>query len=80
MLGPALFSRSGFVIIQSGKRSATVTGISLSVNSLVLAMLQNVAGGVLVKAVVPDYHNSRFTIVLDKATQTTAKVGWFIVN
>jgi hypothetical protein len=43
-------------------------------------MLQNIAGGVVVKAVVPDYHNSQFTIVLDKSAPTQAKVGWFIVN
>jgi len=47
-----------------------------------LATMQNVAGGVLVKAVVPNPASSSFTVNLNKApvAPATATVGWFVVN
>ena len=44
--------------------------------------MQNVAGGVAVKAAVPDPANSKFTVFLNKAPTSpkTATVAWFIVN
>ena len=44
--------------------------------------MQNVAGGVLVKAAVPDPANGKFTVFLNKApaSPATATVAWFVVN
>ncbi len=80
--GPAAFSRSGTVVIPSGSKSAVVPAAALSAASLVLALMQNVAGGVAVKAAVPDPANSKFTVFLNKApaSPATATVAWFIVN
>jgi len=53
--GPSIFSRSGTVVIPSGATKATVTPPGgLSSAALVLAVMQNVAGSVMVKAVVPN--------------------------
>jgi len=80
--GPAAFSRSGTVVIPSGSKSAVVPAAALSAASLVLALMQNVAGGVAVKAAVPDPANSKFTVFLNKApaSPATATVAWFVVN
>jgi hypothetical protein len=77
------FARSGMVVIPSGVKTATVTppgGVSAS--TLVLALMQNTAGGVMVKAAVPNPGAGSFQIVLNKAplSPATATVAWFIVN
>jgi hypothetical protein len=79
----ALFARSGTVVIASGVRTATITPAGgLSTAALVLALMQNVAGGVMVKAAVPDSAAGTFQIVLNKAplSPATATVAWFVVN
>jgi hypothetical protein len=60
-IGPAVFdttatfSRSGTVVIPSGVKTATITPSGgLTSSALVLALMQNVAGGVMVKAAVPN--------------------------
>jgi hypothetical protein len=43
------------VVIPSGLKTATVTPLGgLTSSSLVMALMQNVTGGVMVKAAVPD--------------------------
>ena len=80
--GIAKFSRSGLALIVAGKSSATVTGVSVSAESLVLATLQNSLPGVYVEAVVPNVSGSSFKIVLSEAVPAGMKahIGWFIVN
>jgi hypothetical protein len=81
--GSALFSRSGTVVIPSGATKATVTPPGgLTASSLVLALLQDVAGGVMVKAAVPKPGAGTFQIVLNKAptAPATATVAWLVVN
>jgi hypothetical protein len=76
-------SRSGSVVIPSGASKATVTPPGgLTASSLVLAVMQNVAGGVMVKAAVPNPGAGTFQIVLNKAplAPATATVAWFVVN
>ena len=82
VIGRSTFERSGTVVIPSGSKSAVVPMSNLSATSLVLALMQNVAGGVAVKAAVPDPANSKFTVFLNKApaSPATATVAWFIVN
>jgi hypothetical protein len=79
--GTSVFSRSGLVGISAGSKSATVTGVPLSAQSLVLATVQNNAG-VWVKFAAPNIAGSQFTITLNKAVPVgkTALVAWFIVN
>jgi hypothetical protein len=81
--GPSLFSRSGVVTIPSGQTKATVTPPGgLSAAALVLALMQNSAGGVFVKAAIPNPGAGTFQIVLNNApvSPATAKVAWFVVN
>ncbi len=81
--GPAQFSRSGKVVIPSGKKTATVTPPGgLTSASLVMALMQNVTGGVMVKAAVPNPGAGTFQITLNKAplSPATATVAWFVVN
>jgi hypothetical protein len=81
--GIASFARSGKVTIPSGAKTATVTPAGgLGASALVLAVMQNVAGGVMVKAVVPNPGAGTFQVVLNKAplSPATAIVAWFIVN
>ena len=50
--------------------------------SLVMALMQNVTGGVMVKAAVPNPAAGTFQITLNKAplSPATATVAWFVVN
>jgi hypothetical protein len=77
------FARSGSVVIASGATKATVTPPGgLTASSLVLAVMQNVAGGVMVKAAVPNPGAGTFQIVLNKAplAPAAATVAWLVVN
>jgi hypothetical protein len=81
--GPSLFSRSGTVVIPSGTKTATVTPPGgLSASALVLGLMQNVTGGVMVKAAVPNPGAGTFKITLNKAptSPAAATVAWFVVN
>lgn len=80
--GTAIFSRSGLVSIAGGATTATVTGVSLTASSLVLATMQNSLHGVEIQAAVPNVAGSSIEIVLKARVPAgkTAEVGWFIVN
>ena len=83
--GAASFSNSGAAFVMgtaaTPKSSVVVkTNVQLTPDSLVLATVQQTAGGAMVKAVVPNPPNDSITIYLNKAVTTTVKVGWFIVN
>jgi hypothetical protein len=81
--GRALFSSSGLVVVPSGHTTATVRPVGgLSSKALVLAVMQNVAGGVMVKAAVPNPGAGTFQVVLNQAPSPSAKakVAWFVLN
>ena len=76
------FARSGMVTIGAGTASATVTGVSLSADSFVLATIQDHIGGLSISGVVPAVAGSSFTIFLSGTVphRKTIQVGWFVVN
>lgn len=76
------FARSGVVAIGAGQASATVTGVSLSSDSFVLATIQDHLGGPSISGVVPNVAGSSFTIFLTGPVphRKTIQVGWFVVN
>ena len=82
--GKALFSRSGVITISYPNARATILGVQLSADSLILATAQaNV--GVYVKSAVPRATLDGFDIVLSKAPGSgsnpkSVQVGWFVVN
>jgi hypothetical protein len=77
--GPTVFSRSGLATIPRGAKSVTVTQVSLTATSLVLATVQ-AAAKQYVQSAVPDVAGSQFVIKLNAAATTDLPVGWFIVN
>jgi hypothetical protein len=80
VVGTAVFSRSGTATISASKSSATVSNITLSSLSLVLATLQGNQAGLYVQGVVTNVATKSFTIFLSKAATATVKVAYFILN
>ncbi len=78
--GRAEFSRSGKVTVAAGMSSATVTGVPLTSESLVLATLQERIHVVHVEAAVPDVENHSFTLYLNRKVPRPTTVAWFVVN
>ena len=76
--GPAVFSRSGVVTIKAGNKSAKVTGVPVTGQSLILATAQK-KGPTYVNQAVPDPASDSFTIYVNKAP-SDAPVAWFVVN
>jgi hypothetical protein len=79
VLGPALFSRSGVLTVAAGSSAGTVSGVTVSGASLVLAILQEDLPGLYVRSAVPGAMFG-FTVHLNKAAPAGARVAWFIVN
>ena len=59
-------------------RSVVVEFNNVSPSSIVLATLQQLVSNVLVAGVVVG--TGKFTIVLNKATPSPVKVGWFVIG
>lgn len=78
--GKASFSQSGKLTVPAGANQATMAGVELSGDSLVLASLQENRPGVTVRATVPNPAASSFTVFLTQAVATASVVGWFVVN
>ena len=78
--GPAVFSRSGLLTIAAGASSGTVTGVALTVASLVLATLQMNVAKTWIRAAVPNIAGSSFTVYLNTAAKASTSVAWFVVN
>jgi len=78
--GRATFSRSGRVVVPARASGVTVSGVSVSASSLVLATVQQLAGGAAVRAAVPEVGTGSIRIVLQKAVSVDTVVGWFVVN
>src|SRR6266540_3436659 len=72
--------RSGLLTVPAGQNYATVSGVSLTSASLVLATVQSTGGNAYVKQAVPNVAGSSFTVYLDKSHNVPVPVAWFIVN
>ncbi len=78
--GPALFSRSGLVMI-TGQDAATVSVPGgLSASALALALLQTPVTNLWVRAAEPDQVTGEITIRLNRAPARSVKVAWFVIN
>ena len=77
--GVARFSRSGSTTLTSGS-TKTVTGVPLSADSLVFAVLHTNRSGVWVRAVVPNVAGSSFVIYLNTAVAASTRIAWFVAN
>jgi hypothetical protein len=77
--GKAVFSRSGIATIPMGTSSATVSGVPLTVSSIVLATVQT-NNGVYVTAAVPNVPGSSFTLYINRKAPSSTPVGWFVAN
>jgi len=82
--GVATFSRSGTAVVagtsRTPRRDVTVTGVTLSASSLVLATPQGKVRGVAVEGVVTDLTASSFTIHLTDAVHVSLPIAWFIIG
>jgi hypothetical protein len=76
-----VFNRSGVLTFAAGRASASHIGIALTAASLILATIQgNVAGVYLQGVTVAAGSSGSFTVHLNKATPSTLKVAWFVLN
>jgi hypothetical protein len=78
--GKAKFSRSGLLTVPAGMDHATVSGVSLTSASLVLATVQSANGDAFVKQAIPDVAGGSFTVFLDHAPTVDVPVAWFVLN
>jgi hypothetical protein len=79
--GPTTFSRSGRAVVPAGATSVTVTGVDLTPQSLVLAILQQDLGSrVFVRAAVPTVASRSFKLYLSRPAAVAAPVAWFILG
>jgi hypothetical protein len=82
--GVATFSRSGIAAVtgthHTPARSVTVSGQSLTQESLVLATAQGKVAGVAIEGVVVDVAASSFTIYLTATVTVTLPIAYMIVN
>ncbi|CAA9367367.1 MAG: hypothetical protein AVDCRST_MAG93-8085 [uncultured Chloroflexia bacterium] len=77
--GKARFDRSGKVTIPAGSSRAVVTLAGVTTASIILATLQEHAGGFTVESAVP--RSDSFTIWLNQAAPSGGlPVGWFVIN
>jgi hypothetical protein len=78
--GRAVFKLSGLLVIPPGAKSATQTNVPLTLQSLVLATLQQRRDEACIEAAVPDPDNRRFTVHLNKRVSRGTTVAWIIIN
>ena len=78
--GRAAFSLSGIAVVQPNRAIVTVSNVSLTNSSLVLALIQGNVTGTWVRGVVLDIVGDKITIRLNKVVSNAAFVGWFVVN
>jgi hypothetical protein len=78
--GVTAFSRSGVVTARRGSEHVTVSGVSLSGDTAILATLQNRLGGLFLHAVETDVAKGQFTIFLSAAPDRDVRIGWFALG
>jgi hypothetical protein len=78
--GVTTFSRSGVVTVPRGSKSVTVTGVSLTAETAILATLQNRVNGLYLHAVETDAANGSLTIFLSAASDHDIRVGWLALG
>jgi hypothetical protein len=78
--GKAVFSRSGSATILGGASSVTVSGVDITGDSLVFALLQKRRSGKHVEAVDLSPSTDSFTIWLNRTVSSNTKVAWFIAD
>ena len=77
-VGKVRFSRSGIRSMKSGKASVSVTLAGTTASSKVFAVLATSEPGRWIRAVVPA--SGKFTIYLNTALRSSAKVSWFVLD
>lgn len=80
-----LDDRSGKAIVPAGSTKVTVqaigsTGQAITAATLVIATVQQSAGGAMVKSAIPRPAHGRFTINLNKAATVKTTVAWVLIN
>jgi hypothetical protein len=81
--GAVVFSRSGRVFVPAGASTVSRTGIDLSTNSLVFALVQANRPGLFVRAVQTNPAGRSFTIYLNTLVPSgtaSVPVAWFVLN
>lgn len=78
--GVARFNRSGIATVPAGSNSVTVTGVSLTSASFVVATIQGALANNAVAAVYVTPSTSRVKIVLQEAAAVNVKVGWVALS
>src|SRR5262249_19685218 len=79
--GPAVFTRSGALMVAAGHSSVKKSGIALTASSFVLAAIQGNVSGVFVQGVTLGTGSSgSFTIPLNRAVPTHTKGAWFALH
>jgi hypothetical protein len=76
--GMTQFSNCGVATVAKSDKSVTVTLAGVTVDSIVLATLQELQAGIAVAAAVPG--TGSFTITLTSDVPAAANVGWFVIG
>ena len=71
---------SGVAIVPAGANRVTVGVGFIEASTLVLATVQQTAGGAMVKAAVPNRSQGTFTIYLNKTATVKTSVAWTVIN
>lgn len=78
--GVTTFSRSGVVTVPRGSKSVSVTGVSLTAETAILATLQNRVEDLYLHAVETDVANGSLTVFLSAAPDHDIRVGWLALG
>ncbi|MEX1263976.1 MAG: hypothetical protein WEE66_08595 [Actinomycetota bacterium] len=71
---------SGVAIVPAGANRVTISVGIIGPSTLVLATVQQTAGGAMVKAAVPNRTQGTFTIYLNKNASVKTSVAWTVIN
>ena len=75
-----LRSTSGIAIVPAGANRVTIGVGTIGPSTLVLATVQQTAGGAMVRAAVPNASQGTFTIHLNKTATVKTSVAWTVIN
>jgi hypothetical protein len=77
--GKAVFSRSGSVTVPVNSQVGSVTGVALTADSLVMALVQQASANYVI-SVAKDVGAGSFKVYLKSKAAVAITVGWFLVN